>query len=181
MKDQNKIESLDELLLKCDDFIKNNSGPWVFLACHDCDEVFAKKVTKIFSLDKKNKDGCIFLFSKDKNLNHKEKSLRLFFAGVFITSKLKNASACLGQLNVLGERLKKHDQDLKDIIFSEATSEDFINWKPSNGHLSIGTAAKIYLEQAGIHIVKQSILGSEYAQILLSHTQDSEKHSKRTA
>lgn len=181
MKDQNKTETLDELLNQCDDFIQKNSGPWVFLACQGCDEVFVKKVTNIFNLEKKIVQNSILLFSKDKSLNHKEKSLRLFFAGVFVTSKLKNSSACLGQLNVMGERLKKHEQHINDIIFSESVSEDFLNWKPSNGQLNVGAAAKVYLEQVGIKIASPSIIGSEYAQTLLSQAPATAKHLRRIA
>lgn len=178
MKDQNKTKNLEELLSLCDPFIRFNSGPWTFLVCRNIDEISVKKITNIFNLKKSFVNGEFILFSTQKSLNHKQKSLVLFFASLLLTSKYPQASACLGQLNVMGERLKHHDQKMEQINFSEKNSEDYRSWSSQAGHVHIGEAAKIYLEQADIQISSQTVMGSDYVTEILQSAEDAIRSSR---
>lgn len=179
MKDQNNTATLDEILLQSDELLRNNSAPWVYLACHLTNTLVIQLAQKIFKIEQKTIDGKIFCFSKDKTLNVKEKSLVLFFAGVFMANRSPGSAFCLGQLNVLGERIKRSDRPFPSEEIHELKSEDWQNWNPMKGEIFVCEYAKYYLEHADIHIESQNLNAKEWAQKFLNATPSSK--SKRVA
>lgn len=164
MKDQNNNDDLELFITSHQDFEKYNSGPWVFLACHRANEIALQRAQQIFKIEHKVIDGKFFCFSKDKNLNHKEKSLVLFFAGIFISHRSAEAAFCLGQLDVLGEQMKLEDLRSQHQEIHELKSEDWQNWQPQAGEIFVSEFAKYYLEQAEIQIEQQNINVAAWAE-----------------
>ncbi len=149
MKDHNNYDSLDELLNHCDDSLKNNA-PWIYLACDNVNELAVILAAKIFNIEHKKINEKIFCFSKNPNLNTKEKTLTLFFATLFISQKSKNSAFCLGQFNVLAERMKLLSSTEQVPQINEKMAEGYKNWTPFADEIYIDQFTKLYLEHSDI-------------------------------
>lgn len=171
MKDQNNNDDLELFIKSHQNFTEYNSGPWVFLACHHVNRIVLQRAQQIFKIEQKEIDGKIFCFSKDKNLNHKEKALLLFFAGIFISHGSVDAAFCLGQLDVLGEQMKLEDLRYQHEEIHELKSEDWQNWHPQSGEIFVSEFAKHYLEQAGVQLNGQDVRAVAWAEQNIKKTQ----------
>ncbi len=160
-------DEFDLLLRDRKENIIKNNFPWVYLAYQECHEEVVQRTLRLFDLEKKIVQKKTLLFSQDRILNHKEKSLQLFFAGVFLTTCDATASVCLGQFDVLAELLKEGHKPPQNVHLTETTSVDFKNWKPISGAIFIGESIKLYLHQAGIEIGTTETQGNDYAKRLL--------------
>lgn len=139
------------------DLVEGNSSPWVFLVAHNINLLSSQKVCQIFQIEAKKIDEEIFFYSKATDVNHKEKSLILFYAALYLGCSNRKSSFCLGQFSILGEIIRIGDLRPSLDHLNELQSEDWKEWTPVEGKLWISEAPKIYLEHAGIGTQDQVI------------------------
>lgn len=139
-----------------------NSGPWVFLACRNVTPLVLQRACQLFQVETKKINEDVFCFSKDIQLNHKEKALILFYTGLYLGCRLSISSFCLGQFDMMGEQIKQADLRLNETQMNESKSEDWLNWQPVQGHIWISEPLKYYLEHAGIAVKQDHVSANEW-------------------
>lgn len=113
-----------------------------------------KEVSSVFSLEikKSSKYKNVFhLFSARHDLNHKEKSVILFGASMFVSHKDGNAKMLMNEINHLAKLIK--NETLED---AEDQDGNVVSWMKSPKHLSVHPGMQLYLHQAGFAIRAQN-------------------------
>ncbi len=151
-----------------DEFLLQNKSPWVFLVCNSLKPDLVQQTQNLFKLEIKKVKNEYFFFSKDLKLNHKEKSLILFFASLFISCNDHQVAMCLGQYNNLAKRIQRSDLSHQNILFSETEAESYKLWKREKGSIFLQNEFKIYLEQAGLDVKNDLIQGAEWTSQFLN-------------
>lgn len=109
-----------------------------------------KEVSSVFSLEfkasKKHKN-VFHLFSLRHDLNHKEKSIVLFGASMFVSHKDSDAKMLMNEISHLAKLIKNEN-------FEGAEDQDgnVIDWMRTPKHLSVHPGMQLYLHQAGFDI-----------------------------
>jgi hypothetical protein len=156
------------------DLSNGNSGPWIFLAARQVNALNLQRACQLFQVETKKIENEVIFFSKDKTLNHKEKSLILFYTALYLGSTNKEASFCLGQYDVLGESIKAGDLRARQKNINELQSSDWKDWTPKNGEVWISEYSKIYLQHAGIQLQKSEVSIVDWVQSEFSRNKNVE-------
>lgn len=127
--------------------------PLTHLSVHTANVELIKQCTSIFSLDfKKSKhENMYHVFSPRHDLNHKEKSVVLFGAAMYISHIDANAKMFMNEINQLAKLIKNEQPE-----DSEDRDEQFLEWMKTNHHLSVHPGMQLYLQQAGFDIHAES-------------------------
>ncbi|OQW49014.1 MAG: hypothetical protein A4S09_12940 [Proteobacteria bacterium SG_bin7] len=109
-----------------------------------------KEVSSIFSLEyrKSERHKSVFhLFSPRHDLNHKEKSVILFGASMFVSHRDSGAKMLMNEISQLAKLIKN-----EKINGSEDQDDTVVEWIKSPKHLTVHPGMQLYLLQAGFDI-----------------------------
>lgn len=141
----------------------SNEYPWVFLAVKNATEHIGQ-ARELFGVSVKLSEDRTthILFKTGKTQTHKEKTLELFVAGLFLLSKSPQAEMFLGQMSILAERTKGTDSSQ----IAEDRSEDYLLWKSQPSVLQTTENIKLYLSHAGINLDSCEVKATEVHKIV---------------
>ncbi len=108
------------------------------------------KCAALLSLDvrkSKKHEDVFHMFSPRHDLNHKEKSIILFGASMYISRIDGNAQMLMNEISQLVKLIKE-----ESIIDAEDSDENLLNWMKDSHHLSMHPGMQFYLHQAGFNI-----------------------------
>ncbi len=136
-----------------------------------------KQVSSIFSLDfkKSNAHKNVFhLYSPRHDLNHKEKSIILFAAALYVSHVDTNAHMLMNEISQLAKLIKNESPN-----GSEDRDANVVAWVKDPQHLSMHPGMQLYLGQAGFAIDPQGEFQSfQRDQLTLLRTQTSKSISQ---